>query len=239
MAQEDQTRFPQLALRLTLADHCSFENYCAGPNRAAVHALRELAAGRGAGVCFLCGPPGVGRTHLLQSLCRAVDEGGERSVYLPLGELAGTDPGMVSDLGRLAAVCLDDVHCVAGDDAWESALFRLCNQLREEGGRLLAAADGPPAHIGLTLPDLSSRLAWGPVFRLRPLDDGARLRALQLRARYRGLDLSEEAGRYLLHREPRDLATLFRLLDGLDHAALVAKRRLTVPFLREILGIRS
>ncbi|HYW03899.1 MAG TPA: DnaA regulatory inactivator Hda [Gammaproteobacteria bacterium] len=236
MSGEGRARFRQLALHLTLADHCSFANYCDGPNRAAVHAVREQAAGRGAQTCHLYGPAGVGRTHLLQSACREVDRHGGRAVYLPLGELAAGGPGVLQGLGELAAVCVDDLQAIAGDPAWERALFRLCNDLREHGGRLLAAADGPPGGIGLHLPDLSSRLAWGLVFRLQPLDDEDRLRALQLRARHRGLVLSDEAGRYLLRRQPRDPATLFRLLDGLDHAALAAQRRLTIPFLREMLG---
>lgn len=236
MSTDGPARFRQLALHVTLADHCSFDNYCDGPNRAAVHALREQAAGGGAQTCFLYGPAGAGRTHLLQSSCREVDRRGGRAVYLPLGELAAAGSGVLDGLGELAAVCLDDVQVIAGDPEWERALFGLCNELRERGSRLLVAADGPPAGIGLRLPDLSSRLAWGLVFRLQPLDDEDRLRALQLRARHRGLVLSDEAGRYLLRRQPRDPATLFSLLDGLDRAALAAKRRLTIPFLRQMLG---
>ncbi|HYW93396.1 MAG TPA: DnaA regulatory inactivator Hda [Gammaproteobacteria bacterium] len=236
MSGGERTRFRQLALHLTLADHCSFGNYCEGPNRAAVHAVRAQAAGGGARTCYLCGPAGVGRTHLLQSSCREVDDRGGRPVYLPLRELAATGPGVLHGLEDLDQVCVDDVQLIAGDPEWERALFTLCNDLRERGGQLLAAADGPPAGIGLRLPDLSSRLAWGPVFRLQPLDDEELLCALQLRARYRGLVLSDDAGRYLLRRQPRDPDTLFRLLDGLDRAALAAKRRLTIPFLREMLG---
>ena len=42
----------------------------------------------------------------------------------------------------------------------------------------------------------------------------------------------------LVHRLPRDMHTLFSVLDELDLAALVAQRRLTIPFLREALESR-
>ena len=59
--------------------------------------------------------------------------------------------------------------------------------------------------------------------------------AAEARAARRGLELSREAAAYLVHRLPRDMHSLCAVLDRLDEAALVAQRRLTVPFLREVL----
>jgi DnaA family protein len=60
--------------------------------------------------------------------------------------------------------------------------------------------------------------------------------ALQLRAEQRGLELPPETARYLLTRERRDMGSLRALLDRLDREALRAQRRLTVPFVRGLLG---
>jgi hypothetical protein len=62
------------------------------------------------------------------------------------------------------------------------------------------------------------------------------LAALRLRAAGRGLDLPEDTALYLLRRFPRDMHALGRLLDEMDVASLTAQRRLTVPFVRAILG---
>jgi DnaA family protein len=70
---------------------------------------------------------------------------------------------------------------------------------------------------------------------LRPLDEGEQREALRLRARARGLELPEETALYLQRRFPRDLPTLYHLLDTIDEAALQAQRRLTVPFIRSVL----
>ena len=67
-------------------------------------------------------------------------------------------------------------------------------------------------------------------------DEADRAAALQLRAGHRGLDLPDETALYLLRRMPRDMASLYALLDRLDLEALRAKRRLTVPFVRDVLN---
>ena len=135
-----------------------------------------------------------------------------------------------------AVVCLDDADRLAGRDAWELALFGLFNRLADAGGRLVVSAAASPAATRFGLADLASRLAWGAVFRLEPLDDEGRGAALRLRAAHRGLELPEETARYLLRRLPRDMRALCGWLDRLDTASLAAQKRLTVPFVREVLG---
>ena len=57
----------------------------------------------------------------------------------------------------------------------------------------------------------------------------------RVRAQERGFELPDETGRYLMSRYPRDLSSLFAVLDRLDQASLQAQRRLTVPFVKQVL----
>jgi len=143
---------------------------------------------------------------------------------------------MLEGLEQQAVVTVDDVHAIAGQAAWEEALFHLFNRLREAGNRLVVSARGAPAALNLQLPDLVSRLGWGPVFQLQPLDDDGKRAALQLRARQRGMELPDEVAWYLLRRSPRDMDSLFELLQRLDVASLAAQRRLTIPFVRGLIA---
>ena len=68
------------------------------------------------------------------------------------------------------------------------------------------------------------------------LDEAEQQQALKLRARVRGFELPDETLQWLQRRFPRDMASLYELLDALDEAALVAQRRLTIPFIREVLN---
>ncbi len=228
----------QLALNLRLRDASSFENYLAGRNREAVERLQQAARSLGsapqapASWLYLWGEPGSGKTHLLEAVCRAAQEQGHAPLYVPLAEKADFTTALLEDAEQAPLVCVDDVDAVAGDATWEAALFALYEQLRAHGGMLLFAASTSPAAIGLRLADLATRLAAGLVYQLQPLTDVEKLAALRLRAQRRGLEMTEEVANYLLTRFPRDMHSLFALLDRLDTATLVAQRRLTIPFLR-------
>ena len=127
------------------------------------------------------------------------------------------------------------VDAAAGDAAWESALFACYERLRQYDARLLFAAAEAPMHSRFELRDLASRLAAGSTFRIRSLSDEGKISALQLRANWRGLDMSDEVARYLFSRVERGNRTLFGLLDRLDRRALAEQRRLTIPFVRDFL----
>jgi len=136
---------------------------------------------------------------------------------------------------QAACLCLDDIDRVAGQLEWERGIFGLLREIEESGSRLIVAAQAPPALLEWALADLGSRCAAGAVFQLRPLDEQEQHAALALRARLRGLELPDETWHWLRKRFPRDMRTLYQLLDTLDEAALAAQRRLTVPFIREVL----
>ena len=223
----------QLALPLKLQDHAVFESFWPAGNAALVAYLNELATtetGRG---CWLWGAQATGKTHLLQAVC---ERPGDRAVYVPLASLAAAGPEILDGLSSRQFVCLDDVHTVAGDSAWELALFNLYNELSEAGGIIVATALAAPRECRFALADLASRFSMLPAFHLLALGEADRIRALQLRARHRGLDLPDDTANYLLNRSKRDMATLYTLLDRLDTAALEAKRRLTIPFVKETLS---
>jgi len=94
----------------------------------------------------------------------------------------------------------------------------------------------PAQQLPILLPDLLSRLQSGLLYQLVELDDEDKLLALQLRAKKRGLDLPDSVGEFILLRAERNLSTLMRILDELDHRSLQQQRKLTVPLVKETLG---
>merc|ERR1712000_672341 len=121
---------------------------------------------------------------------------------------------------------------VAGNKEWEEGLFHLFNRVRDRQGHMLIAANQAPNHVGIQLPDLSSRLSWGMVYQVEPLEDDDKILALLLRAKRRGLNMNDDVARFILSRGPRDMQGLFDLLDKLDQASLSAQRKLTIPFIK-------
>jgi DnaA family protein len=228
----------QLPLGLRLADRAVFATFWPQGNEQLLAHLKEIARGGSAGMTFLIGPHASGKSHLLQATC-AQTPASRRCGFFPLAQLQALGPAALEGLPRLDLVCLDDVQLAAGNAPWEQALFGLYRELDECGGSLLAAAPERPALLPWGLKDLASRFAAATLHTLRPLDEGAQREALMLRAKVRGFELPEEVARWLQRRYPRDMATLYQLLDTLDSAALVAQRRLTVPFIRSVLLRRA
>ena len=222
----------QLVLPLRLADHAVFASFLDNGNETLVATLAGIAAGKIGQGCWLWGARATGKTHLLQAVC---EKAGDRSVYLPLKMLAEAGPAMLDGLASRELICIDDVEQVAGAQDWDVALFNLFIEMQETGSQLVVAARAAPRECGFALADLTSRMSRLPVFQLQALDEQQRAAALQLRARHRGLELPDETAAYMLRRSRRDMASLYELLDKLDLEALRAKRRLTIPFVRDVL----
>jgi len=224
----------QLPLAVNLRDDAHFDNFLTRPElEPPVAALQLQANGTGESFIYLCGPPGTGKSHLLQACCQVP---GSSAQYLPLSQLRDYAPAEVlNGLDTLELVCLDDLHAVAGSDDWELALFNFYNATQKSGCRLLVAAFEPPRALDLQLEDLRSRLSSAVVFRLGEASDEEKAAILTFRAERRGMALMPEVARYIVSRAPRALHALLSLLDELDEASLVNKRPLSIPFVRETL----
>src|SRR5207247_1698727 len=185
------------------------ENLSPGKNGAALKALRE-ALEDGERFVFLWGPSGSGNTHLLRAFSEA------------------------AAAAKLEAAAVDDVARLG--EAEQIALFDLCNRLRVSGGALAASGEAPPARLAVRA-DLRSRLASGIVLQLHALSDADKAAALHGHAAARGIALEGELIRYLLTHFDRDMGTQIAALDALDRYSLQRKRPITLPLLKEALGL--
>lgn len=227
----------QLPLGLSLKDDAAFDNFYPGKNIEIIEALKKTANRQGEKIIYLCGSRGQGLSHLLQACCHEAARHKISAVYLPLGELMRQSPEMLRGLEAIPLICVDDLQCIAQSPEWEEAVFHLFNRVYDVGGSIVFAGNDLPKSLALALPDLVSRLSWGVVYQLHPLTDAEKITVLIRRAQGRGITLSEEVGKYILSHCPRHMTTLFAALDALDKASLAAQRRLTIPFVKEVLEI--
>ena len=224
----------QLPLGVRIPDRAVFATFLPARNAEATAHLERLAGGTLAGTAWVCGPPGAGKSHLLQAACVQASES-MRAGFFPLTQLCTLGPEVFDGVAQLECLCLDDLDRVIGNLEWEHALFGILREIDEREARLIVSAGRPPSLVQWALPDLGSRFTASMVFQLRALDESEQQEALRLRAHTRGFELPDETSRWLQRRFPRDMRALYELLDTLDEAALVAQRRLTVPFIRSVL----
>jgi len=225
---------PQIPLQLMPRRGNRFDDYIAGPNQAVVRALQHVADDPGAHV-FLSGGQGSGKTHLLNALCHEIREQDGRAFYIALKRLPRDAIASLQGLQELDLVCVDDLHVIAGDAAWEEALFHCFNRIREANGRLVISSRERLSALDLGLPDLASRLAWGLRLQLLPLEDQDKLAVIRHHSEALGISLPHEVQQYLLKRHDRSMTSMIRTVENLQYAALTNKRRITVPLAREVL----
>lgn len=223
----------QLPLALRWPAQQRFETFLAGSNAPLLELLRGESTNE---AVFLSGPQSSGKTHLLIATCACASANGKVAQYLDLRRLAEGSADAIRGFGGSEVLAVDNVDAIAGISPAEHALFDLHNRCRAEGTRLIFAALEAPTALGLLLPDLVSRLSACTQWQVRPLDEAGRRQVLRERAALRGIDLDEEVLDWLFSRQARDLSTLGALLERIDRAALAAKRRVTIPFLRQLLS---
>lgn len=225
---------PQLPLPLRYPPDQRIETFVGAPEGLLAQ-LSALARGEGEWI-VLAGAAGSGKTHLALAICAQAEQAGRRAAYLPLLAAAGRVRDAIDALDGCGVVALDGLEAIAGAREDEVALFDFHNRARAAGAAVLYTARSMPEALPLVLPDLRSRLLQCVRVALPGLDDAQRADVLRARAQRRGLALEPAAIDWLLTRTGRDLAHLSAVLDRLDRASLAAQRRVTVPFLRQVLG---
>lgn len=191
---------------------------------------------------FFWGPSGSGKTHILHAMLHFLATGPRanpfRPVYVGPGEdesvlraLAGTASALSHSAARYA-VAVDEVDRLGSEEA--AALWMLFNHITRLGAPLLLASRLIPEEAFGGDPHLTSRVRAGLVLKLFAPDDEARLSILQGIVKQKNLRVPDDVLRYLMARRSRNVAEMARLMDLLDTESLIAKRPVTIPFVKSL-----
>ncbi|MBX2858232.1 MAG: DnaA regulatory inactivator Hda [Cellvibrionaceae bacterium] len=231
----------QLSLGVSLRDDRTFKNFYSadGVNQQVLSAIKGLAEGVNDNL-IIWGRRGSGLTHLLQAACHDASNNAFSIQYLPLHDMLGYAAEDVCDgLAHVDLVCIDGIDSICGNRQWERAVFNLFNDIRDAGNCLLFASHTSPPALPILLADLKSRLLSCTVYHVEKLSDDDKRVAMIKRAAARGMEMPQDVARFILNRACRDTSTLFELLDCLDDASLQKQRKLTIPFVKEVLGEKN
>ncbi|MBE0485221.1 DnaA regulatory inactivator Hda [Marinobacter sp.] len=227
----------QMVLGVKLRDDARFDNFHGDRNREAARRLEAVCQQpSGVPVVVICGDSDTGKSHLLQAACHFAEQRGRRALCISIQELMPFGPEALTGLESHDLVCLDDLDLIAGNDDWEEAVFHLYNRVLDRASLLLVALSEVPAALPFGLADLGSRMAHGLMIQLGVYRDEDKLRILIARAEQRGMVMSEDVAGFIMRRAPRRLGDLLGLLDTLDENSLQAQRRLTIPFVKTVMG---
>lgn len=227
----------QLALAIQLNDEATLTDFCWGSNQLLQQQISNCIEGIGERLITIWGSAGCGKSHLLQACCQALNAQ-KTTIYLPLQILKEWGPESIEGVDEHGLIAIDDIDLIAGDSAWEEALFHLYNKVRDNDQTILIISSSQPlTATKIALADLQSRLSWGLVIQLNELSDELKIKTLQQYSKKRGFEFPLSVGQFLLSRCARNMHDLQRILNRLDEASLAAQRKITVPFVKSILKI--
>ncbi len=229
----------QLPIQFEFNIQQTFNNYYPGPNQEVVTHLQNSIVKHSEQFIFLWGTSGSGKTHLLNASCQLAHEKFQSSFIYSFASEALPSTKLLEDLENLELVCFDNIDRIAGNREWEQAFFNFFNRHRDKDHQLLLSSSTPPQYLTIALADLKTRLNWGLTLKVDELTDQDSLAALNFKADSMGFKISPEVGRFLITHYARDLPSLWALLAAADQASLAAKRRLTIPFLKQLIKNRA
>ena len=212
----------QSILDFRLRDDATFSNYVGV-------AARNLELSKG--MVFVWGESGSGKSHLLQAFCHAEPS----SIYL--SDLLGLDASILRGLEMFKLICIDDVDQVMDDKIWQEALFHLFNDCFNSGAQLVFSAPFPANKLDCQLKDLQTRLNGMVGIETDRLSDDERLAALKLKAKSHGFEFADEVGRFILARSGRDMNSLVSIFGKLSSETLREQRKVTIPFVKQVLDL--
>jgi DnaA family protein len=218
----------QLTFELKAPPKPTFDNFITGRNQELLGSLMAMLRGEGSErFMYVWGESGAGKTHLAQSFLSFCEK--HKKVCLNFDQLDS-----VTDLRGDEYVFAENIDGLLAET--QVKFFNVYNTIREGSG-LVVAFGSVPVHALSLRADVVTRLGWGLVYQVKPLEEVDKIRAMQDFAHGKGFSLAREVISYVLSHYRRDLFSLLSLLEGLDRYSLEVKRKVTVPLVREFLDL--
>jgi|FLOH01.1.fsa_nt_gi chromosomal replication initiator protein DnaA len=202
----------------------TFSNYVVGPCNRFAHAAAvgvSESPGGPYNPYFIHGSVGLGKTHLLQSLCRQIldDDPSTNILFLSCETFINH---FIDAIGKgdqtkfrhkyrdVDVLVVDDIHLLANKERTQEEFFHTFNALYNAGKQIVLSSDSPPKDIPSLEERLVSRFKWGLVTEIEPPCYETRMAIIMRKASERGIVLPEDVTKILAER----LDSNIRELEG-------------------------
>jgi chromosomal replication initiator protein len=238
-----------LSSDLGLNPKYTFDNFVVGPcNRFAWAAAAGTAEapGKAYNPFFLHGSVGLGKTHLLQSLCVSLLERNPKTriLYLSCETFVNHFINALEDgdlqkfrhkYRNVDVLVVDDIHLLANKERTQEEFFHTFNALHQQGKQIVLSSDSPPRDIPTLQERLVSRFKWGLVTEIEPPCYETRMAILKRKSRDRGREIPDDVARLLAERIDSNIRELEGAVTKLLSYAGLSGRPVSSELAREAL----
>ena len=231
----------------------TFLNFIVGkPNELAFAAAIRVAESKKVpfNPLFLYGGVGLGKTHLMHAIAheikrrnperRVIYLSAEKFMYHFIKALRYKDTVAFKEQFRTVDVLMiDDVQFISGKDSTQEEFFHTFNALVDQNRQLIISADKSPQDLEGIEERMRSRLGWGLVADIHPLNYELRLSILQAKEEKLQVNVPQNVLEFLAHKITTNVRELEGALNRISaFSSLVGKEiniEMTHDLLRDLL----
>ncbi len=235
---------------LTVSPDYTFDSFVVGPNNRFAHAAAEAitnSPGRAYNPLFIHGGVGLGKTHLLQAICQAIEHNqpGSRLLYISCEGfitrfIECVQGGRMDDFRHqfrdVDLLVIDDVHFLAKRDRTQDEFFHTFNSLYQRQRQIVLSSDAPPDQIPDLEDRLVSRFQWGVVAPIELPAYETRVEIIKNKARVRGEEITEDVAGFIAARFDSNIRELEGALTKVQMQARIDERDIDLNTARTALG---
>ncbi|HTF89175.1 MAG TPA: chromosomal replication initiator protein DnaA [Planctomycetota bacterium] len=232
-----------------LNPHYRFDSFVVGPCNRFAHAASvgvSESPGKNYNPFFLHGSNGLGKTHLLQSLCYSLLERTPhtRILYLScetfvnhfISALENGDLITFRNKYRnVDVLVIDDIHVLANKERTQEEFFHTFNTLYNAGKQIVLSSDTSPKEIPTLQERLVSRFKWGLVTEIERPCYETRMAILKRKSRERGHELPDDVARLLAEHIDTNIRELEGAVTRLQGYASLSGQALTPELATRVL----
>ncbi len=226
------------------------EDFVAGPNDSlAMTAVQEIcqSPGRHYNPLYLHGGVGLGKTHLLEGIHRAMRSrySSIRVLYLTAEAFTNyftaalrekTLPGFRQRFRNVNVLLVDDLDFLESKRGIQEEFLHTFKQLESRGGQLILTANRHPRLMPNLSEELMTRCLAGLVCRLEPPDGETRRQIALAHAVRQKTELGAEVLEFIAHRFSRNVRELQGAINTLATYGRMTKRRISLSAARKVLA---
>ncbi len=231
----------------------TFSNFIVGkPNELAFAAAIRVAESQKVpfNPLFLYGGVGLGKTHLMHAIAheikrrnperRVIYLSAEKFMYHFIKALRFKDTVAFKEQFRTVDVLMiDDVQFISGKDSTQEEFFHTFNALVDQNRQLIISADKSPQDLEGIEERMRSRLGWGLVADIHPLNYELRLSILQAKEEKLQVNVPQNVLEFLAHKITTNVRELEGALNRISaFSSLIGKEiniEMTHDLLRDLL----
>ena len=232
-----------------LDNRFTFSNFIVGkPNELAFAAARRVSEAKDVpfNPLFLYGGVGLGKTHLMHAIAheiknrnplrRVIYMSAEKFMYHFIKALRFKDTVAFKEQFRnVDVLMIDDVQFISGKDSTQEEFFHTFNALIDQNKQLIISADKSPQDLEGIEERMRSRLGWGLVADIHPLNYELRLGILQAKSEKLTSKISENILEFLAHKITTNVRELEGALNRLSAFSSLIGREINLDMVQDLL----